>query len=310
MRVFLLTLLLCVSAWNVYAQSPKQPLTHANRAQEAPKADERGTEHAPLVIKVLPPVNEDEKAAAAQQERKDKSESDWSLVKLTGVLAIIGVIQIVVFGLQARRLHQTVKEMKIATKATEKAADAALKTAKNMEVADRAYIKISHKPPGLVAVTPSPDLFYGPRIRTYTVQMDVRNIGKTPAEITRFVFTQLIQSSNTPLPALPSYSPILKEDAMRTIMYGSDAIDPSLNVTIEEDDVHAIMAGEKHFYLIGYAAYIDHFGTCHRAGYARRYNPLATENNLFIVIQKGYNYDRQRTPDDGSDWDDVPSKPA
>ena len=78
MRVFLLILLSLVLAWNVSAQSSKQPLPHTNRAQEEPKPDERGTEKSPVVIKVLPPLNEDEKSAAEKQERQDKSESDWT----------------------------------------------------------------------------------------------------------------------------------------------------------------------------------------------------------------------------------------
>jgi hypothetical protein len=137
MKVFLLTLLSFVLAYNVYAQLPKQPLTQPNHAQETPNHDKRGTEQSPIVIKVLPPFNEDEKTAAEKKERQDKTESDWWLVKLTGTLAAIGVLQLVVFGLQARRLRQTVDEMKIATKASEKSAEAARKSA---EVAEKALI--------------------------------------------------------------------------------------------------------------------------------------------------------------------------
>lgn len=104
-------------------------IAHTNHTQQDTKPDERGTEQVPLIIKVLPPLNEEEKSVATKQERQDKSESDWWLVKLTGILAIIGFIQIVVFGLQAFRLRQTVDEMKIATQATEKAASAAEKSA-------------------------------------------------------------------------------------------------------------------------------------------------------------------------------------
>ena len=37
--------------------------------------------------------------------------SDWWLVRLTGILALIGVIQTIVFGLQAYRLRQTIEKM-------------------------------------------------------------------------------------------------------------------------------------------------------------------------------------------------------
>ena len=76
MRPILLTLLSFVIACSVYAQSLKQPLPDTQHTQVAPKPDERGTEKSPVIIKVLPSLNEDEKAAAEKQERHDKSESD------------------------------------------------------------------------------------------------------------------------------------------------------------------------------------------------------------------------------------------
>ena len=59
-------------------------------------------------------------------------------------------------------------------------------------------------------------------------------------------------------------------------------------------------------YLIGYVDYIDQFGQRHRGGYARMYKPLTVllqnQNNLFYVIQEGYNYDRLRKRGEGEDW--------
>ena len=72
------------------------------------------------------PLVRTKKIAQAEQERKDKSASDWWLVKLTAILAGIGVIQVVVFSIQAYRLAQSVDEMKIAIKATDKVAEAAI----------------------------------------------------------------------------------------------------------------------------------------------------------------------------------------
>ena len=42
--------------------------------------------------KVIPPTVADEKADADKQERKEKKESEWWLVKLTAALALIGAI--------------------------------------------------------------------------------------------------------------------------------------------------------------------------------------------------------------------------
>jgi hypothetical protein len=61
--------------------------------------------------------------------------------------------------------------------------------------------------------------------------------------------------------------------------------------------------------------YIDAFGQRLRSGYARVYKPVrddprlyaspqdhAKRSNLVFVTQEGYDYDRQRTPDEGNDW--------
>ena len=297
MKTVLLALLYLTST--AFAELPQQPLTNTKSAEEAAKPDARGTEHVPLVIKVLPPLDEDEKAATEQQEHEDKSKSDWWLVKLTGILAAIGLMQLIAFAIQAHRLRQTVEEMKIATKAT-------LKTAQNMEAADRAYIKISHAEPGLKLTTSTADLLYGgDKDRTYEVHIEVRNIGKTPARMTDLVFTEISNTGNMSLPVNPPYNSSTGREEVRTILYGTDVIYPDHSLTISPTNITEINAGTRHFYLLIYADYIDQFEVRHRAGYARRYDPHTTVNNLFVVTQKDYNYDRPRKPGEGNDWDEA-----
>jgi hypothetical protein len=296
MKAVLLALLSLVVVGSVYAQSPKQPLPHSNPAQEAPKPNERGTEQSPLVIKVLPPLNEDEKAAAAEKERKDKSESDWSLVILTGVLAIIGVIQIIVFGLQARRLRQTVT-------ATKDAADAALKTAKNAETTERAYVKLSHVPPGLGFNTMGGTCF---------AQFRVRNFGRTPAKVTDVVvdFYHLPSIEHLPIdpPAPPSHRPVI------TFLVPQDEFFFSHQKTFTPGITSRLRSGEEMLIACGYVDYVDQFGQRHRAGYAREYSHLRdirgdyltdadfdSRSNLDLVLRDKYNYDRPRTNGEGND---------
>lgn len=55
--------------------------------------------------------------------------------------------------------------------------------------------------------------------------------------------------------------------------------------------------------------YIDVFRQHHRAGYARLYNPIVDDgqqNTLHFVIQKDYNYDRERDRSEGDDWGEPP----
>lgn len=298
--VFLIALLFLGNSGNQSQQSPSlqpaksvQQQTNSKNTEKTTTNDQRGTENSPIIIKVLPTKEIEKETHQAQKDRKEKTELDRKLTEytkelsiFTEVLAVVAFFQLVVFGVQAWKLHQTVK-------ATKESADAALKTAHHMEVAERAYIKISHTPSGLVRRTPLAEMLYGQN-RAYEIDMEVRNIGKTPAELTRLSFSHILLPTDAPLPAIPPYNSSTEEEAIRAIMYGTDAIFPFPSFTVSVEDFEAINAGRTHFYVLGYADYIDHFGTHHRAGYARRYDPHATGNNLLIVTQPGYNYDERK----------------
>ncbi len=57
-------------------------------------------------------------------------------------------------------------------------------------------------------------------------------------------------------------------------------------------------------YVFGYVDYIDRFNMRHRSGFARYYMLGAKPNNLMVLTQPGYNYDRERQHGEGNDWDE------
>src|SRR4051812_48786052 len=93
-----------------WGQSKKfsEPNKETNAAQQTTAADQRGTEQSPLVVKSIPSPKSHEETTAEEAEKKDKSSSDWWLVKLTGILAGIGFLQLLVFGWQGVQLKRTV----------------------------------------------------------------------------------------------------------------------------------------------------------------------------------------------------------
>lgn len=137
---FLVSLVLSLAAYS-YALPP-DPQSKSTSAQQPAKADQRGTDTLPRVVKVMPTNQTDAEAAKESAERENKEAADWWLVKLTGALALIGAIQIFVFGLQARRLRQTVDAMgrqeKISGDSVEQMRRSADATAKSAEVSERA----------------------------------------------------------------------------------------------------------------------------------------------------------------------------
>ena len=320
MRI-LLTLIILLLCGSGIAQS-REPLPAPVRSDQQTQGksteinkesteDLRGTHEKPLIIDVLPASNADEIAKRKSEQEEERTTLDrW----LTGASVALAFITFFLALYTAKLWYATktlaedakrtadrqASEMLESLRIAKVSADAAMKTAHHMEIADRAYIKISHEPPGLVQTTSAADVLYAPN-RTYEIQIEVRNIGNTPAEITQLSFTHTILPSNATLPVIPPYNSSPEGEAIKTIMYGSDAIFPSPSFVMTRDDAEAIGAGTKQLYVLGYADYVDHFGTCHRAGYARRYDPRARENNLSIVTQRGYNYDERRNSDKGND---------
>lgn len=276
MRAILVALFSIAVALNVYAQSPKQkqPLPKSDAAQHDTKPDERGTNEAPLIIKVLPPPDEAEKTAADKQERQDKSKSDWSLVGLTGVLAVIGVAQIIVFSIQAYRLRQTVDEMKIATKATEKAAAAAMKSA---ELARDEF-----------TATYCPRLIIR-RVRIYQaadvpfeVHYEIANIGGTRArivEISARLWMPDIKKS-----FFPSIPPYAMGDKCIEIFVESGAPYRGRHIVVlsQEIEEHALRLSftegvfsqgqSKDAYFLGYIVYLDLLNRRFETAFLREYD--------------------------------------
>lgn len=96
------------------AGQPQQ--THPDSSKRQARTHQRGTEQAPLIIKAVQFPKAQAEAAQENQERQQKAANDRKLVEFTGwlviatlLLAAIALLQAGVFGLQARRLRQTVE---------------------------------------------------------------------------------------------------------------------------------------------------------------------------------------------------------
>jgi hypothetical protein len=93
------------------AQSYGQPKPQSTDTQKKSAADERGTKQSPVFVNVVPPAKTQEETADEKRKEQDQSDANWWMVRLTGIAAVIGLIQAIVFGVQARRLKQTIEKM-------------------------------------------------------------------------------------------------------------------------------------------------------------------------------------------------------
>jgi hypothetical protein len=95
-----------------FAQSPPEPLSQPKSTEQPTATNKRGTEEVPLIVKVLPTQKAPDDAKHEAEQQSDKSESDWWLVKLTGVLGVMALLQLLAFCWQGIQLKRSVDFMR------------------------------------------------------------------------------------------------------------------------------------------------------------------------------------------------------
>jgi hypothetical protein len=113
------------------AEPSQEPKREADDSQQKAAPDQRGTKDTPLVVQLLP--NSEMQGGPDQNAKKGDQSAppkwwpfpDWPtdvwLAIFTFGLVLVGVLQLIVFGVQARRLGQTIRAMReiAATQATD-----------------------------------------------------------------------------------------------------------------------------------------------------------------------------------------------
>jgi hypothetical protein len=94
------------------AQSNSQAQAKGNTDQQKAPSDQRGTESAPLVVKIVGTEPQAQRAADTDRNGNKDNSADWSMVGASVAIAIIAVLQLFAFVAQAWWLRQTVAIMK------------------------------------------------------------------------------------------------------------------------------------------------------------------------------------------------------
>jgi hypothetical protein len=131
---FLTILVLVADVWGQSQRNPKrgregsQTQSQPKESQQAPTAEQRGTEQMPFAVKVIPTNESQEKAASDAKDREEKMELDRRLVNFNGDLAyytkvLVGVaaLQFLALILQAFFLSGTLKTARTTLRDLERA---------------------------------------------------------------------------------------------------------------------------------------------------------------------------------------------
>jgi hypothetical protein len=161
---------------------------------------------------------------------------------------------------------------------------------------ERAYVKMSHRAPGIMFGTkPSIDLM-----------IQVKNYGRTPARVSGVIITPIVWPKDTPLPANPAYVNFWKVGKTPGgFLVCDDHFVIDSTTTISEEEYSAVREGTHDVIVVGYVDYIDQFERHHRSGYAARYDRHRDDpTNLVSINERVYEYDRERVPGEGNDWNE------
>ncbi|MCH9054139.1 MAG: hypothetical protein IIA72_24380 [Proteobacteria bacterium] len=169
-------------------------------------------------------------------------------------------------------------------------ARATLRIHKHSNVSERAYVKMSHKSGGRYGE----GLFIDRASNTAKVVIEVKNFGRTPANVIGLCLCWDVLPKGQPLPAKPNYRPPKDTHIPTTafLVAGDFFYAWRKFEKIPDEHLDKIEARDMTAFVYGYVDYIDIFGQCHRGGYARQYDPDRTGNNLIFMAQSGYDYDR------------------
>jgi hypothetical protein len=274
-----------------WGQSKQQtpPPTQSAQSNQPPKTYERGTDQSPVIVKVLPTKESDEKAAADSRREDEKTANDRSLARFTellfwatGALCIIALCQLFVFGWQGIQLKRTVDITK-----------------ESVNLARREFIS-SHRPKirlKHIWLSSSDGATFTGKIvaeEPITVRLDVVNFGDATAflELINFI-TEVIPEGNE-LPQRPRYN----QPGIKQFQTGNFPLESGVTFTLNASDGRVLSDQEIasyrnrsiKIYFVGTIQYRDETGLPRQTAFCR-YLSFATGSGDFGHFKREDNPD-------------------
>ncbi|HEV2162392.1 MAG TPA: hypothetical protein VGR52_09205 [Stellaceae bacterium] len=223
-------------------QLPGQPLYAATQNSNGASDDQRGTDKFPLTVKIVQTPESDAAAAKVSTQEQSQLDANWWLVRATWVLVGVAIMQLCVFGLQAKRLGQTIKRM-------DETAEHEL----------RAYISVRPAPLHPVVGPPAAMQNLTPNTQV-GVWIQNLNVGKTPAyrvevraivDVLPFPLPHGWQMPQLPAPAVVSRTVIHPQGHS---LFAAQSVNP-----ITDFQMTQIQASTHRLYVYGLITYEDAF---------------------------------------------------
>jgi hypothetical protein len=297
------------------SQRPQQPVSAQNTPTTQPAApDQRGSDQAPLTVRVLPAPDAKEKAEQEQRDRTERAKQDAEkatidkklaadtqrIADYTILLFCAAVGQALVFLWQLWLIRGSLIEAKKASEL----AEASARTAQQQIGLARAEFSATHRPRMRMKhawfIDPA-----GWRVgEPLEISLDFVNIGSATAHVGWINYQSIVLPKGERLPQRRPYDEV-PPSGIRITRFRTVADVPS-GVTLPRevcdgiliaDEVQDILQGDRVLYLIGTIEYLDDAGGhlrqtafCRRLTF-QQYPPAAGDMGRFYVFKdRDYEY--------------------
>ena len=282
------------------------------------KTDLRGTDSLPLSIKLLPTTTDKDELDRQEREANEKADADAWMVRLTGLIALIGAFQLCVFisqkyafDRQASSLNATVEEMKAATEisrrqwvtamAIQEQNKRALEIAKSSADAAELTAKaaISTELPFLnIESIDSKTVKLGLRkfVTAIHPKIKIKNYGRTPAFVDEIIVNISIDKAFPPVPEYTKIDPYPEAYVIEpngTLEYTE--FDTRGKFVFSDKQVELLETKEGFLIIYGVINFSDFFGNRHQKGFIFSLINGTHDFGDMRQILPNYNFQRQNS---------------
>ncbi len=238
--------------------SEKEKQLREDKTQITQK-DNRPTEKPPPTVDLPTTPVIGKQGRDTSNSKEDPSSTDWWIAAFTGVLAIAALVQLFVYGRQARYMRDGLK-------LTRQAADAASKGAgvaeSSLKVVQRAWLAVLFDQPFQPKAGAHNPIYYSVKNTGHTVALlKDRKLNAMPWN----GFIPKRELAPKPTGILPTIAAIFPGDKFR--------MEGLVDINFTQQMIDNTTTGRFIFDVYGYIAYDDAFGNRHITRFCQAYNP-------------------------------------
>jgi hypothetical protein len=222
--------------------------------------------------------------------KKARTEAEFSSFKATYFNAWIAFGVMVIAAFQAWFFWIQLSRMKESNETASKAAQAALNQSERSMATERAYVRINYKGIGIK---------HDPKDNFFTVDFEIKNWGRSPANMTdaRFRASEIECGA-----ALPFEFPDEERESFPNAFLAPGGSAHEISKTFPVGNkADNLIQNDKQVWVFGYVDYIDSFEKRWRSRFVRKY-VHRTGENLTYNREAHDEFEHERAPGVGIDW--------